>query len=65
VYFTAIRMPGGGLITYGYIPDPVIGAYLDSVPTLAIKPAEPNWIQVATLTDTDQIQRIYRLQKTR
>lgn len=65
VYFSVMRMPSGGLVAYGYAPDPVIGAYLDSVTTIMVKPAEPQWVQVATITDTDQIQRIYRLYKTR
>jgi len=65
VYLSVDRLPGGGLLTEGYMPDAKHGGYLDSLRTLAIKPAEKGWIQVATITDDDHVHRIYRLMKTR
>lgn len=63
LYYSEDRIPSGGVVAYGYQPDQNIGAYLDAVVTLLIKPAEPGWIQVATITDADTIRRVYRLQK--
>lgn len=58
------RVPGGGVRAYGFMPDPNINAYMDSVIDIAIKPAEPGWVQVATIDERDFIKRIYRLRKT-
>lgn len=63
-YYSWDRVPGGGVVAYGFYPDPEINAYLDTVRTIMIKPAEPGWVQLMTITDEDVIRRIYRLKKT-
>ena len=64
VYFSEDRLPGGGVIAYGYRPDVRLNAYLDSVSVIAIKPVEPGWVHLYTITDTGVIKRYYRLMKT-
>lgn len=64
VYYSEDRLPGGGVVAYGYMPDPDIHAYLDSVDVLMIKPAEPGWVHVYPVTEGGVIQRMYRLMKT-
>lgn len=64
MYLTGDPLPGGGIATYGYLPDPQIRAYLDSTNVLLVKPAEPGWIQVASITNLNTIRRVYRLRKT-
>jgi hypothetical protein len=63
VYYSAERLPGGGIIAIGVIPDPVSGGYLDSCLTIIVKPAEVGYVEVATFTANDDIQAIYRLRK--
>lgn len=64
MYLSRDRLPGGGVVSFGFIPDPKIGAYLDSSVVFLIKPAEKGWVEVATITPTNEIQNVYRLQKT-
>jgi hypothetical protein len=61
-YIVEDRLPDGSLLAYGYAPDIEIRAYLDSSSLLAIKPAEPGYIQVLTLRNT-LIYKTYRLRK--
>jgi hypothetical protein len=63
-YLGRDRLPGGGIVSFGFVPDPKIGAYLDSSVVFLIKPAEKGWVEVATVTEAGQIRDIYRLQKT-
>jgi hypothetical protein len=65
VYLSAERLVGGGVVAYGYMPDPKLGAYLDSAPLFAVKPAEKGWVQVASVTEDHYVQSVYRLKKTR
>jgi hypothetical protein len=64
VYLSAERLVGGGVVAYGYMPDPKLGAYLDSAPLFAVKPAEKGWVQVASVTEDHEVQSVYRLKKT-
>lgn len=63
-YLSERRISTGGVLLSGYMPDPQINSYLDSVPYVAFTPAEPGWVYLTTLTDQGQIVRRYRLRKT-
>lgn len=65
LYWTVDRVPGEGVLAYGYQPDREINAYLDSTPMLGIKAAEPGWIQVATFSEDNKVVQQYRLRKTK
>jgi hypothetical protein len=59
-YYSVQRLPGGGIGMRVYPDSP---EKLDSAQTLGIKPAEPGYIQVITVSPYGDILGIYRLQK--
>lgn len=62
MYVATGNLPGGGLVTRGYRPDPVVG-YLDNAYTVGFKPAEAGHIQVITASPYGDLVGIYRLRK--
>lgn len=63
VYYSEQRISTGGVFMAGYMPDQELGAYLDSVPYVAFRPAEPGWIQITPFSDRGEKVRDYRLKK--
>lgn len=61
-YVTTQPLVGGGLIARGHEPDPRVG-YLDGTSTVGVKPAEPGFVQVITVSPYGEIVAVYRLPK--
>lgn len=64
MYISTERIPGGGVLATGFLPDPDIKAFLDSAPMILVKPAERGYIQIASVTPDYRIDTVYHLMKT-
>lgn len=61
-YITIRRLPDGGLVARIAAPDPWVGS-LDNQLAIAVKPAEPNWVQAITANRQEDWIKVYRLRK--
>jgi hypothetical protein len=63
-YGSIDRLSQGGVVAVGISPDPSTRLYLDGRAMLLIKPAEPGFVQVASMDSTTDLGGVYRLAKT-
>jgi hypothetical protein len=63
-YRATDRLERGGVVAVGTIPDQMTNLYLDGRSMLVVKPAEPGFVQAASLGLMMGIGGVYRLMKT-